>query len=98
MSRVVSAGRAAGAVGAAVGVAALGAAIGFAAERYVVGRSLRRDDPYADEKFGSLRGSSVGNWPAGPGWCSGTSARTVDLGAHRRAVSRLNGWVATLPT
>ncbi len=56
MSRVVSAGRAAGAVGAAVGVAALGAAIGFAAERYVVGRSLRRDDPYADEKFGSLRG------------------------------------------
>jgi pimeloyl-ACP methyl ester carboxylesterase len=53
---LVSAGRAAGAVGAALGVAAVGAAVGFAAERYVVGRSLRGDDPYADEKFGSLRG------------------------------------------
>lgn len=57
MSRLVSAGRAAGAVGAALGVAAAGAAVGFAAERYVVGRSLRRNDPYADEKFGSLRGA-----------------------------------------
>ena len=56
MSRIVSAGRAAGTVGSALGVAAVGAAVGFAAERYVVGRSLRRDDPYADEKFGSLRG------------------------------------------
>ena len=56
MSRLVSAGRAAGAVGAALGVAAVGAAVGFAAERYVVGRSLRGDDPYAEEKFGSLRG------------------------------------------
>jgi pimeloyl-ACP methyl ester carboxylesterase len=43
-------------VGTGLGVAAIGAAVGFAAERYVVGRSLRRDDPYADEKFGSLRG------------------------------------------
>ena len=56
MSRLVSAGRAAGSVGAALGVAAVGAAVGFAAERYVVGRSLRGDDPYAHEKFGSLRG------------------------------------------
>ena len=56
MSRLLSAGRAAGTVGAALGVAAVGAAVGFAAERYVVGRSLRRDDPYADERLGSLRG------------------------------------------
>jgi pimeloyl-ACP methyl ester carboxylesterase len=57
VSRLFSAGRAAGAVGAALGVAAVGAAVGFAAERYVVGRSLRGDDPYAGEKFGSLRGT-----------------------------------------
>jgi pimeloyl-ACP methyl ester carboxylesterase len=57
VSRLVSAGRTAGTVGAALGLAAVGAAVGFAAERYVVGRSLRRDDPYADEKFGSLRGA-----------------------------------------
>jgi pimeloyl-ACP methyl ester carboxylesterase len=58
VSRLLSAGRAAGTVGAALGVAAVGAAVGFAAERYVVGRSLRRDDPYADERLGSLRGVS----------------------------------------
>jgi pimeloyl-ACP methyl ester carboxylesterase len=57
VSRVVKLGRRAGAVGAALGVAAAGAAVGFAAERYAVGRSLRRDDPYADEEFGSLRGT-----------------------------------------
>ena len=56
MSRLLSAGRAAGSVGTALGVAAVGAAVGFAAERYVVGRSLRRGDPYANEDFGSLRG------------------------------------------
>lgn len=56
MSRLVAAGRTAGAVGATLGVAAVGAAVGFAAERYVVGRSLRGEDPYAGEKFGSLRG------------------------------------------
>ncbi|MGH8775580.1 MAG: alpha/beta fold hydrolase [Jiangellaceae bacterium] len=59
MSRLLSLGRSAGAVGATLGVAAAGAAVGFAAERYAVGRSLRRDDPYADEPFGSLRGSPV---------------------------------------
>jgi pimeloyl-ACP methyl ester carboxylesterase len=56
VSRLLAAGRAAGTAGAALGIAAVGAAVGFAAERYVVGRSLRRADPYADEKFGSLRG------------------------------------------
>lgn len=59
MSRLVSLGRAAGGVGMALGVAAAGAAVGFAAERYVVGRSLRGDDPYADEPLGSLRGTPV---------------------------------------
>lgn len=57
MSRLLRMGRTAGAVGAALGVAAAGAAVGFAAERYAAGRSLRRDDPYADEEFGSLRGT-----------------------------------------
>jgi pimeloyl-ACP methyl ester carboxylesterase len=59
VSRLVSAGRTAGLVGVALGVAAVGAAVGFAAERYVVGRSLRGDDPYADEQFGSLRGDPM---------------------------------------
>ncbi len=59
MSRLVSLGRAAGGVSMALGVAAAGAAVGFAAERYVVGRSLRGDDPYADEQLGSLRGTPV---------------------------------------
>jgi pimeloyl-ACP methyl ester carboxylesterase len=44
-------------VGVTLGVAAAGAAVGFAAERYVVGRSLRGEDPYADEHLGSLRGA-----------------------------------------
>jgi pimeloyl-ACP methyl ester carboxylesterase len=56
VSRLLSIGRAAGSVGAALGVAAAGAAVGFAAERYVVGRSLRGDDPYVDEPLGTLRG------------------------------------------
>jgi pimeloyl-ACP methyl ester carboxylesterase len=56
LSRLVSIGRAAGAVGVTLGVAAAGAAVGFAAERYAVGRSLRGDDPYADEPLGTLRG------------------------------------------
>ncbi|WP_207782552.1 alpha/beta fold hydrolase [Phytoactinopolyspora limicola] len=58
MSRLVAVGKTLGSVGAVVGVAAAGAAVGFAAERYVMGRSLRKDDPYADEPFGSLRGTS----------------------------------------
>ena len=57
MNRLLKLGRAAGSVGAALGVAAAGAAVGYATERYVVGRSLRNDDPYADEDFGSLRGT-----------------------------------------
>jgi pimeloyl-ACP methyl ester carboxylesterase len=57
VSRLLTFGRVAGSVGAALGVAAAGAAVGFAAERYVVGRSLRGDDPYADEEFGSVRGT-----------------------------------------
>lgn len=56
MSKLLSVGRAAGSVGAAFGVAVAGAAVGFAAERYVVGRSLRGDDPYVDEPLGTLRG------------------------------------------
>lgn len=56
MSRLIAAGRTAGLVGAWLGVATAGAAVGFAAERYAMGRSLKRDDPYADEPFGTLRG------------------------------------------
>ncbi|SDU88719.1 alpha/beta fold hydrolase [Jiangella alkaliphila] len=58
MSRLVAAGRTAGLIGAWVGVATAGAAVGFAAERYAMGRSLKKDDPYADEPFGSLRGAA----------------------------------------
>lgn len=57
MRRLSSVGRTAGAIGAALGVAAASAAVGFAAERYVVGRSLRGDDPYRDEPLGRLRGT-----------------------------------------
>jgi pimeloyl-ACP methyl ester carboxylesterase len=57
VSKLLSAGRTASAVGVTLGVAAAGAAVGFAAERYVVGRSLRGADPYADEPLGMLRGA-----------------------------------------
>jgi pimeloyl-ACP methyl ester carboxylesterase len=57
VSRLLTAGKNVGVAGAWLGVAAAGAAVGFAAERYVMGRSLRRDDPYADEPFGTLRGN-----------------------------------------
>ena len=57
MSKLLSFGRAAGNVGMTLGMAAAGAAVGFAAERYAVGRSLRGDDPYADEPLGTLRGA-----------------------------------------
>lgn len=56
MSRLVAAGRAAGLIGTWLGVATTGAAVGFAAERYVMGRSLKKDDPHAAEPFGTLRG------------------------------------------
>lgn len=56
MSKLVAAGRTAGLISAWLGVASAGAAVGFAAERYVMGRSFKRDDPYADEPLGSLRG------------------------------------------
>jgi pimeloyl-ACP methyl ester carboxylesterase len=56
VSRLIDFGRTAGSVGAWVGVAAGAAAVGFATERYVMGRSLRGADPYADEPLGSLRG------------------------------------------
>ena len=59
MSRLLTAGRAAGVTGALLGLAAVGAAVGLAAERYVVGRSLRGRDPFADEPFGSLRGDPL---------------------------------------
>ena len=57
MSKLLSLGRAAGNVGVTLGVAAAGAAVGFATERYVVGRSLRGEDPYAEEPLGTLRGA-----------------------------------------
>ncbi|HEU4541882.1 MAG TPA: alpha/beta hydrolase [Jiangellaceae bacterium] len=57
MSKLLSFGRMAGNVGMTFGVAAAGAAIGFAAERYAVGRSLRGEDPYAEEPLGTLRGA-----------------------------------------
>jgi pimeloyl-ACP methyl ester carboxylesterase len=59
VSRLLTAGRAAGVTGALLGLAAAGAAVGLAAERYVVGRSLRGRDPFADEPFGSLRGDPL---------------------------------------
>ncbi|MFC4104866.1 alpha/beta fold hydrolase [Micromonospora zhanjiangensis] len=46
--------RAAGLLGAVVGVAAAGVAAGVAAERAVVRSSKQRPDPYADEAFGAL--------------------------------------------
>ncbi|HEX6234501.1 MAG TPA: alpha/beta hydrolase [Jiangellaceae bacterium] len=57
MSKLLTLGRTAGNVGVALGVAAAGAAVGFATERYVVGRSLRGEDPYAEEPLGTLRGA-----------------------------------------
>ncbi|AYY14695.1 alpha/beta hydrolase [Actinobacteria bacterium YIM 96077] len=57
MSTVFQAGKKLGAAGVWLGAATAGAAVGFAAERYVMGRSLRRDDPYRAEPFGSLRGT-----------------------------------------
>jgi pimeloyl-ACP methyl ester carboxylesterase len=50
--------RRAGLVGAIVGVAAAGIAAGVAAERMLVRRSLRVDDPLADEPFGELPNDS----------------------------------------
>jgi pimeloyl-ACP methyl ester carboxylesterase len=44
--------RRAGIIGAVLGVAAAGVAAGVATERYLVNRSKRADDPYADEDFG----------------------------------------------
>jgi pimeloyl-ACP methyl ester carboxylesterase len=46
--------RRAGIIGAVVGVAAAGIAAGVAAERILVRRSLRVEDPLADESFGEL--------------------------------------------
>jgi pimeloyl-ACP methyl ester carboxylesterase len=46
-------------VAGAAGVAVAGAAVGLAAERYAVGRSLRGEDPEADEPLGQLRGRVV---------------------------------------
>jgi pimeloyl-ACP methyl ester carboxylesterase len=46
-------------VAGAAGIVAAGAAVGLAAERYVVGRSLRGEDPEADEPLGQLRGRVV---------------------------------------
>jgi pimeloyl-ACP methyl ester carboxylesterase len=46
--------RRAGLVGAVLGVAAAGVAAGVAAERYLVRRSRRVDDPHAEEPFGEL--------------------------------------------
>lgn len=51
--------RAAGAMGAAVGVLAAGAAAGLAAERYLVGRRRVRGDPDELARFFSLRGDLV---------------------------------------
>jgi pimeloyl-ACP methyl ester carboxylesterase len=50
--------RRAGLVGAIIGVAAAGIAAGVAAERMLVRRSLRVDDPLADEPFGELPNDS----------------------------------------
>ncbi len=48
-----------GLIGAALGVVATGAAAGLAAERYAVGRSRLRPDPYADEPFFRLPADRV---------------------------------------
>src|SRR3954462_7438101 len=44
--------RTAGIIGAILGVAAAGVAAGVATERYLVNRSKRADDLYAEEEFG----------------------------------------------
>jgi pimeloyl-ACP methyl ester carboxylesterase len=46
-------------IASAAGVVAAGAAVGLAAERYVVGKSLRGDDPEADEPLGEIHGRVV---------------------------------------
>src|SRR5690606_31343766 len=56
MSKLVAAGRPARWISASVAVAAAGAAAGFAAAPYLGARAFKRDDPYADEPLGSLRG------------------------------------------
>jgi pimeloyl-ACP methyl ester carboxylesterase len=43
-----------------LGALAAGATAGLVAERYLVGRDRRRPDPEAKERFGELRGESVG--------------------------------------
>jgi pimeloyl-ACP methyl ester carboxylesterase len=50
-------GRALAALGIGAVAAGAGALAGWATERYVLGRSLRGDDPYADEPLGGLRGT-----------------------------------------
>ena len=55
MSRIARVGKAGATIGATVGVLAAGAAVGLAAERYMVGRSLKKADPHID---GPWRGES----------------------------------------
>ncbi len=53
----ITAGRALAALAIGSVAAGMGAVAGWATERYVMGRSLRGDDPYADEPLGGLRGT-----------------------------------------
>ncbi len=55
MSRIAKVGKAGATIGATMGVLAAGAAVGLAAERYMVGRSLKKADPRID---GPWRGES----------------------------------------
>lgn len=57
----------AGVTGAVVGVAAAGIAAGVAAERYLVHRSRRGEDPHAEEPFGALPASETLTVPAPDG-------------------------------
>ena len=57
----------AGILGAVLGVTAAGVAAGVAAERYLVRRSRRGDDPYDTESFGDLPATEVATIRTGEG-------------------------------
>ena len=99
MSRIAKVGKAGATIGATMGVLAAGAAVGLAAERYMVGRSLKKADPRID---GPWRGESydvneeVVVAPDGVRLITETMgdplARKVVIFAHGYALDRRSWW------